>query len=71
MSVPSSKSTVISVRAYLATERSMAMCGMPSISTSTGAVIRASTSSGVMPAALMMTFTWVLETSGKASMGVF
>ncbi len=42
---------------------------MPSISSSIGAVMRASTSSGVMPGAFMMIFTCVVETSGKASIG--
>ena len=52
MSVPSAKSTVMSVRAYLAMERSMVWRGMPSISTSMRLVIRDSTSSGVMPGRL-------------------
>ncbi len=70
MSVPSAKSTVMSVRAYLATERSMVWRGRPSSSTSIGAVMRVSTSPGVMPGALTMILTWVVDTSGKASIGV-
>jgi hypothetical protein len=70
MSVPSAKSTVMSVSAYLAMERSMVWRGMPSISTSIRLVMRDSTSSGVMPGALTMILTWVVETSGKASIGV-
>ncbi len=34
-----------------------------------GATMRVSTSAGVMPGAFRMSFTWVVETSGKASMG--
>ncbi len=41
----------------------MAWRGMPNISTSIGAVMRASTSSGVMPGALMMILTWGADTS--------
>ena len=60
----------MSVSAYLATERKVFIRGMPSISTSTSAVMRASTSSGVMPGALRIILTWVDDTSGKASIGV-
>jgi hypothetical protein len=42
---------------------------MPSISTSIGPAMRLSISSGVMPGAFMITFTCVLDTSGKASIG--
>ena len=42
---------------------------MPSISSSIGVTTRVSTSSGVMPGAFMMIFTWVVETSGNASIG--
>ena len=59
------------VSAYLEIERSIAWKGMPSNSTSTGWVIRDSTSSGVMPGALMMIFTCVGEISGNASIGMF
>jgi hypothetical protein len=69
MSVSSSKSTVMSAIAYLDTERTMRLCGMPSIASSIGIVIRCSISSGVMPGAFRITFTWVGETSGKASIG--
>jgi hypothetical protein len=69
MSVPSAKSSVMSVSAYFVIERNIVWFGMPSSSTSIGAVILVSTSSGVMPGALMMTFTWVGETSGNASIG--
>ncbi len=69
MSVPSSKSMVMSAMAYLEVERRMRCFGMPSISSSMGVAMRASTSSGVMPGAFMMIFTWVVETSGKASIG--
>src|SRR5574343_306345 len=69
MSVPSSKSIVMSVREYFDTERISFWFGMPSISCSTGTAMRVSTSSGVMPGAFRMIFTCVLETSGKASIG--
>jgi len=69
MSVPSWKSTVTSTRPYLETERSIRWFGMPSISTSMGTAMRLSISSGVMPGAFMMILTWVLETSGNASIG--
>ena len=69
MSVPSAKSSVMSAIAYLAAERSTRFCGMPSSSSSIGVTMRVSTSSGVMPGALMMIFTCVDETSGKASIG--
>ena len=64
MSVPSSKSIVMSAMAYFDTERRIFLFGMPSISSSIGVVMRASTSSGVMPGAFMMILTWVDETSG-------
>ena len=48
----------------------MVCLGIPNSSTSMGAVILASTSSGVMPGALTMILTWVGDTSGKASMGM-
>jgi len=60
---------VTSKMPYFDTERSIFWRGMPSISTSMGATMRLSTSSGVMPGAFRITLTWVLETSGKASMG--
>src|SRR5690606_16019403 len=69
MSTPSSKSTVMSVSAYFVIERSIACRGKPSSSTSIGAVMRVSTSSGVMPGALTITLTCVGETSGNASIG--
>jgi hypothetical protein len=69
MSVPSAKSSVMSVNAYLVVERNIVWLGMPSSSTSIGDVMRVSTSSGVMPGALMMILTCVGETSGNASIG--
>ena len=71
MSVPSAKSRVMALRAYLEMERSTVWSGMPSSSTSMGWVISDSTSSGVMPGDLIISFTWVGEISGKASMGRF
>lgn len=62
---------VRSAMAYLATERSMTCLGMPSSSISRGVMTWVSTSSGVMPGALRMIFTWVGEMSGKASTGSF
>ena len=60
---------VMELSAYLEMERRISWLGMPSSSTSTGWVMSASTSSGVMPGALMMTLTCVGEMSGKASIG--
>ncbi len=69
MSVPSSKSMTMLAIAYLAIERTTRCFGMPGISTSIGATMRVSTSSGVMPGAFTMISTCVLETSGNASIG--
>src|SRR5690606_5437213 len=60
---------VMSAMPYLVIARSRRWRGMPSISCSMGTVIRLSTSSGVMPGALMMILTCVVETSGNASIG--
>jgi hypothetical protein len=57
MSVPSSKSMVMSVRPYLLVDRSMVCFGKPSISISIGVVTRVSISSGVMPASFTMILT--------------
>src|SRR5574340_241311 len=70
MSVPSSKSTVMSTSAFFDRLRRMVWCGMPSSSVSTGWVMRPSTSSGVMPGAFRISLTCVDETSGKASIGI-
>ena len=52
-------------------ERIPTRFGMPFITTSTGLVTCASSSSGGRPGACMATSTWVGETSGKASIGSF
>ena len=62
---------VMSAMAYFDIDRSTRCFGMPSISSSIGTTMRDSTSSGVMPGAFMIIFTWVVETSGKASMAMF
>ncbi len=54
----------MSAMAYLAVERSITPCGTPSNSISSGVITRDSTSSGVMPGALMISLTCVGEISG-------
>lgn len=64
MSLPSAKSTVMSAMAYLAVERNITPRGTPSNSISSGVITRDSTSSGVMPGALIISLTCVGEISG-------
>src|SRR5665647_801727 len=70
MSTPSSKTTVTTDSPALETERTCSRRGSPRMAVSTGKVTNRSTSGGDMPGDVDITSTWMLVTSGKASMGM-
>jgi len=69
MLVPSSKTTVTTESPNLETERTSSRPGSPLIDSSTGVVMKRSTSSGPSAGAEVRICTWMLVTSGTASMG--
>src|SRR5678815_5102427 len=71
MSVPSSKTTVTTDRPYFEIERTSSTFGIPDIARSTGTVTYCSTSTGESAGAEVITWTWIVVTSGTASIGSF
>src|SRR5512136_56894 len=61
--------TVTTERPALETDRTWSSRGSPRMAVSTGKVTNRSTSGGDMPGEVDRTSTWMLVTSGKASMG--
>ncbi|MFT3771862.1 MAG: hypothetical protein QM820_41165 [Minicystis sp.] len=68
-SVPSAKTTVTAERPPREVLRSSTPPGMPLSANSTGVVTVRSISVGVSPDAVVSTDTWMVETSGSASIG--
>src|SRR5215203_2263382 len=69
MSVPSSKTTVITDSPYLESDRTSSTLGIPDIARSTGTVTYCSTSTGDSAGAAVMIWTCTFVMSGTASMG--
>src|SRR5512137_2336594 len=69
VSAPSSNTTTTWESPALESERTWRTRGSPRIACSMGKLTRSSTSTAARPGALASTITWVLVTSGKASMG--
>src|SRR5512137_918705 len=69
VSAPSSNTTTTWESPALESERTWRTRGRPRIACSMGKLTRSSTSTAARPGALASTITWVLVTSGKASMG--
>src|SRR5215831_6979468 len=69
MSVSSSKTTVTTESPYFDSDRISLTLGVPESARSTGTVTYCSTSTGDSAGDEVMTCTWMLVTSGTASMG--
>jgi hypothetical protein len=69
MSVSSSKTTVTTETPYFESERISVTFGRPDMARSTGMLMYCSTSTGDRAGAAVMIWTWMLVTSGTASIG--